>query len=132
MAYINWSDRYSVRNTLLDNQHQGLFDLINRLHEAILERRSREFLLDLFGELEKYTEQHFSEEEAHMRRLNHAELPQHQANHKYFIDAIGQLRARYEGGDGSVGVDAIDFLTHWLIDHIMGWDRKYIPGSQVA
>jgi hemerythrin len=27
-------------------------------------------------------------------------------------------------------VEAIDFLTHWLIDHIMGWDRKYIQDSQ--
>ncbi|MBI4989243.1 MAG: hemerythrin family protein [Rhodocyclales bacterium] len=132
MAYIDWSERYSVSDKHLDSQHKGLFALINQLHEAILERRGRDFMVELFAELGKYVEQHFRDEEAHMRRISHAELPRHQADHKYFIDAIGELRARCEEGDGNVGVDTIDFLTHWLIDHIMGRDRKYIPDSQAA
>lgn len=130
MAYINWSDRYSVCNAHLDSQHQELFRIVNALHEAILERRGRDHLGELFEELEKYVEQHFSAEEAHMRRINHADFVQHQANHQYFIDAIGNLRRKHRDGDGTVGVNVIDFLTHWLIDHIMGWDRKYIQDSQ--
>jgi len=54
MAYINWSDRYSVGNAHLDSQHQELFRIVNALHEAILERRSRDHLGELFEELEKY------------------------------------------------------------------------------
>jgi hemerythrin-like metal-binding protein len=130
MAYINWSDRYSVCNTHLDSQHQELFRIVNTLHEAILERRSRDHLGELFEVLGKYTELHFSAEEAHMRRINHPDLTKHQAHHKHFIDAIGDLRSKHQKGDGTVGVEVIDFLTHWLIDHIMGWDRKYIQDSQ--
>lgn len=130
MAYINWSDRYSVCDKHLDSQHQELFRVVNALHEAILGRRSRDILENLFAELSKYVEQHFSAEEDHMRRINHAELTRHQANHRYFISAIGELRRKHQDGDGAVGVETIDFLTHWLIDHILGWDRKYIPDTQ--
>lgn len=130
MAYINWSDRYSVNNIHLDSQHQELFRLVNELHEAILERRSREYLAQLFEGLGAYVERHFSEEEAHMRRINHEQLTQHQAHHMYFVEAVGDLRRKHESGAGSAGVDAIDFLTHWLIDHIMGWDRRYIQDGQ--
>jgi len=42
MAYINWSDRYSVSNAHLDGQQQELFRIVNTLHEAILERCSRD------------------------------------------------------------------------------------------
>lgn len=130
MAYINWSDRYSVCNPHLDSQHQELFRLVNELHEAILARRGREYLTQLFAGLGAYVEQHFSEEEAHMRRVNHEQLTQHQAHHKYFIDAVDNLRSKHATGEGNVGVEAIDFLTHWLIDHIIGWDRRYIQDGK--
>lgn len=132
MAYINWSDRYSVSDAHLDSQHQELFRLVNELHEAILERRSREYLAQLFEGLGRYAEQHFSAEEAHMRRVGHDRLTQHQSHHKYFIDAVGELHGKHRNGESGVGVEAIDFLTHWLIDHIMGWDRRYIKDSQSA
>jgi hemerythrin len=65
-----------------------------------------------------------------MRRVGHDQLNPHQAHHKYFIDAVGDLRRKHQNGAGSVSVEVIDFLTHWLIDHIMGWDRRYIGDDQ--
>jgi len=129
MAYINWSDRYTVGNPQLDSQHEELFRLINELHQAILARRGREYLAELFEGLGRYVEQHFSAEESHMRRLNHGQINLHQDQHRIFIDTVAELRRKHEGGGGHVGVEAIDFLTRWLIDHIMDWDRRYARES---
>jgi hemerythrin-like metal-binding protein len=129
MACINRSDRYSVGNAHLGSRHQALVRIANALHEAILERRGRDYLGEPFEELEKYVEQHFSAEEAHISRINPTDLVRHQAHHRYFIDAIGNLCRKHRDGDDTVGMNVIDFLTHWLIDHILGLDRKYIRDS---
>ncbi len=59
MALFNWSEEYSVNVNGLDNQHKKLVDLINELHSAMKEGKSKEVLGKIIEELISYTKFHF-------------------------------------------------------------------------
>lgn len=77
MALFDWDPKkYSVKGDRFDAQHKKLFDLINQLHEAMLQRRAGEVMLKTLGELKAYTVTHFKEEEEALARVKYAGLAQ--------------------------------------------------------
>ena len=40
MGFIDWSDKYTVRNKELDEHHQCLFGIVNDLHKAIIDKHN--------------------------------------------------------------------------------------------
>ncbi|MDM8555513.1 hypothetical protein QUF75_12340 [Desulfococcaceae bacterium HSG7] len=37
MAFLDWSDEYMVDLAEIDEQHKHLFDLLNKLHESVVQ-----------------------------------------------------------------------------------------------
>jgi hemerythrin len=61
---IEWEDIYSVGIEEFDNDHKKLIELINRLHQAMLDKKAKEVLGEIINELVDYTIYHFNKEEA--------------------------------------------------------------------
>lgn len=38
MPFMEWSDTLSVNNATIDSDHKRLIELVNRLHDALMER----------------------------------------------------------------------------------------------
>ena len=126
MALMKWDPGYSVRNELMDDQHKQLFDMINRLHEAMKKGKGREITGELIDRMMEYATFHFRSEEELMYRSNFPTLLEHKHEHAAFIDRIGEFRKAHEEGEFMVPIEIGDFLSEWLSEHILISDRMYI------
>jgi hemerythrin len=125
MALILWNDGYSVKNADMDKQHQRLFDLINKLHDAMGQGKGKETLPEVFNSLVKYTQSHFVAEEALLQKYNYPDLAIQKRQHAELVKQISDLQKQFQAGDFSSSLKTSEFLKKWLIEHIQGTDQKY-------
>lgn len=67
MSFITFDGRYKVGHAVIDRQPAGLFDAVNKLHDAMKSGAGREEIGRTLAFLRTYTVEHFSAEEASMR-----------------------------------------------------------------
>ncbi|MDP1645260.1 MAG: bacteriohemerythrin [Thiobacillus sp.] len=124
MAGIQWGLDFYTGLPEVDRQHQWLFALINRLHDA--EKLEPETIDQAFAELQDYVREHFTLEEQLMAE---AEVdPEHQAQHRAahagFVARVNTLWQARTDGSESAAAELLEFLTYWLMQHIRHTDRK--------
>ncbi len=125
MAFIDWSAEYDVGVNLFNKQHQGLVALVNKLHEAMLEGKSRSVMSSILDDLIKYTAEHFSSEEEYFHKHHYPLDAEHTQQHQALTDQVIKFKQDYESGQTTIGVPLLDFLRKWLVEHIQGADMKY-------
>lgn len=121
---VSWSSAYSIGLYDIDNQHQELFDLINRLWASAVRRPDVGEVERIIQELERYTIAHFTAEEAFMRVSGYPELPPHKQAHDAFVQRIAQARADLKIGRVP-SLELLHYLKDWLINHILVSDVAY-------
>jgi methyl-accepting chemotaxis protein len=126
-ASFKWSEAYSVGVTTMDEQHKRFFVMINELHHALKQARGAEVLGGILNDLARYTEYHFSAEEAAMEAGRYPDLPRHKEYHNQFIFKVAEFQRRFNSGDRSIIVDAMNAVKEWLVHHIQNVDKKYGP-----
>lgn len=121
-----WDEQFNTGLKEVDEQHQKLVEIINRLASSIAYNSSENILNNIFDELINYTIYHFETEEA----IWHQHLPsdpldsKHQAIHKNFVDTVMKLKSEQNIKPLSVlAEEALGFLTSWLASHILETDR---------
>jgi hemerythrin len=122
MALYVWKNSYSVKVKSCDAEHIKLFSLINDLHEAMQSGKGSQVVQRVLGDLEGYTQSHFSAEEALMSKAKYPALATHRMEHKTFIDAVAKFRKEGVAGQS---ISVLTFLNDWLINHIMRTDQNY-------
>jgi len=125
MAFIEWKDGYSVKNAAMDKQHQGLIELINKLHAAMGQGQGRETLPVIFDSLVGYTQTHFAAEESLLQKYSYPDLAIQKRQHADLIMQLSELQKQFKAGDFSSSLKMSEFLKKWLIEHIQGTDQKY-------
>lgn len=125
MAFINWTEQYSVGVTEIDNQHKGLVKLINKLFDAMADGQANKVLHEIIEELVKYTQVHFATEEKYFVSFNYADTEAHIAEHNKFIQEVAKFKAQFEAGNIVLSFEVFKFLKSWLVNHIQGSDKKY-------
>lgn len=127
MALFDWDEKFDVSHDVLNKQHRGLADLINRLWDEVKSGRERAEISALFAELVNYTEQHFQFEEDLLILHQVPDLDTHQKEHERLRQQVIQLRARFDRDEFRVEIDTLMFLQKWLSAHILDLDRRYAP-----
>jgi hemerythrin-like metal-binding protein len=122
-----WKNAYSVNIGIVDSQHKVLVDLINDLHQAMMARRGKEQMGKVLSELVQYTQGHFKAEEGILRSNQYPDLVNHQAEHNRFTQTIMDIQGKFQRNEVGLTIELMDFLKDWLIKHIMGVDKKYVP-----
>jgi hemerythrin len=123
MALFVWDNIYSIGDPSIDAQHQNLFDIANRFHEAHAIRSDRGTKMRIFDELIDYTARHFKDEEDFMRRHRYPGLERHQEQHVKLVKLVLNYKIRLERGDPDADHNAMEFIRLWLNGHILGSDR---------
>lgn len=126
MSVLEWNEQYSVKVKALDNQHEKLFDLINKLDDHMRQGRGREVLGSVLGELVDYTKVHFANEERMLRDSGYPEYEEHRAIHARVTERVNAIYRQYQDGNGAhLSIEAMNYLHNWITKHILGTDQKY-------
>jgi len=125
VALVRWSDCLSVGNTHIDEQHQILIDTINQLAsaESLHNHHAVSMIID---ELVSYAAFHFDFEEKLMARVAYPDFDEHCRSHQRFVRWVTDFRDNYISlGSHAFGEQVLEFLRHWLREHIMDEDQRY-------
>lgn len=125
MGLIKWEDRYSVKVMDMDKDHQKLIMMINTLFTAMKDGRGKTQVVTMVDEMLSYSKDHFSKEEAYMKKVNYADLASQQEQHSIFINKVNDLSMKVRQGNVTSSIEMLNFLNNWFIDHICAVDKKY-------
>jgi hemerythrin len=124
MAYFSWTDDLSVGNRFIDADHRQIINIINRLHDAMQERRGDEVLEKVLFDLMVYTKGHFQREEDHMKAIDFPGFAKHQREHQLLLEQLAALRQQFKDNPTHLSVLTAQFLHGWLTQHILGSDME--------
>jgi hemerythrin len=125
MAYIDWSEKFSVNVREIDAHHKKLVEKINLLHQSLLDNRGSETQKIIVARMAEYAEFHFSAEENLMLRHNYPDYQKHKAEHGRFTDMTLDLQKRINQSGFVLTMEILNFLKSWLQEHILVTDKKY-------
>lgn len=132
---FEWNTKYATGVASIDAQHQTLFQLAEKLHQAMATGQGKTISAAILDRLLQYTSSHFAHEERLMRLHNYKDLPEHKAQHDALTKQVVDFQAKFNAGEVTLTVELLHFLNNWLIQHIQGSDLKYVPalaGKAVA
>ncbi len=124
MAFIDWSDDYSVGIADYDDQHKRIFKFINDLHAAMKKGSSNQALENILNGLTEFTVTHFANEEREMMKCGYPGFEDHKQKHEELLAEVTRYVERFKAGE-AISVDLLGFLIDWLKNHIHGADKRY-------
>jgi hemerythrin-like metal-binding protein len=122
---FRWTEVYSVKVQVLDDQHKRLFSLANELHEFMSMGKSREVIIPILNELMAYTREHFAAEEVLMAAFAYPGLVNHRMEHEKLTKRVRDYIRDVQAGDMDLSIELMDFLQNWLSHHVLETDKKY-------
>lgn len=125
MMLMKWNDSYSVNVREIDQQHKRLFDLINKLLEAMQKKEAHSVLMDVLNGLTDYTIKHFQNEEKYFNQFNYPLTAEHIKEHQDFIKKVSEFNNNIKKDKNLLTIQVMNFLRDWLKNHIKGSDQKY-------
>jgi hemerythrin-like metal-binding protein len=126
LAYIEWTKDLETGIAPVDRDHKVLVSMLNQVEEAIGDHEERAVLGSVLNSLAEYTTYHFAREERLQEVAGYAGLAEHRALHGRLEGQVEAIRDRYHRDPTSVQAqEVLDFLTSWLVDHILKQDMGY-------
>ncbi len=122
-----WGPKLLLGMDSIDQQHEKLIQLINKLYKAMKLKRGLRATEDILNGMQEYTITHFTFEEELFKKHSYPQTEAHLENHGVFIDKITELRSELEKGNAALAIDLMTFLMDWFKQHILTTDKKYIP-----
>lgn len=122
---IKWEDFFSVNSDILDEQHKQLFELVNKLYDAINNKKDHLILSQIVNALFDYSKYHLETEEAMMEKAFFPELSTHKKYHKFFITQVELFKVKITEGKEEISFTILEFAADWLRTHVLGEDRKF-------
>jgi hemerythrin len=122
---FRWTEAYKVNVSVLDKQHQELFDTVNKLERALRVGEGNAAVDGILDRLMTYAGLHFAAEESLMERHEFPGLSTHRAQHETFRKKMMTLLERHRGAKQGVAVELLLFLQTWLKGHVLKTDKQY-------
>lgn len=125
---LTWTEKMSVGVETLDADHRKLMGFVNDLHGAVRGQAAPETIGRILDELISYTEYHFEVEERLQKLARYPDLDDHKQAHAKLKQQVYDLRDRFRTDPTRMNnIKVFDFLSDWLVRHILGEDMRYKP-----
>lgn len=126
MPFI-WDEKAMATGVpVIDEQHRELLGRYNRFHEALLEGRGRDHLLQVLEFPISYAKSHFPQEEALMDLHDCPAAVPNRVAHRALLSALVQVDAQIRSGGTTIAaaIDVESKIANWLRTHICKVDVK--------
>jgi hemerythrin len=127
MPIFVWNESLSVNIKELDQQHQCLVEMINKLHDSMKSGKGDAVIGPILSDLLSYTQFHFSTEEKYFQQYSYPHALMHKKQHDDLTKKALELKANFDNGKITISIEVMNFLKDWVKDHILGSDKKYSP-----
>ncbi|NMG31687.1 bacteriohemerythrin [Aromatoleum evansii] len=130
MNRFEWKPEYSVDDAEIDRQHAELIAIINELADQLHGEGPSDGARRVFDHLAHYVTTHFAYEEELIARAGYPDdrIAEHQAEHNTILRQVQEFERVFESGDPAALQALMPFLYgEWLIHHICGTDKEYVP-----
>ncbi|MBU1424859.1 MAG: bacteriohemerythrin [Gammaproteobacteria bacterium] len=118
--WINFDATKFVGVRVMDQQHETLAEMINKLNTAFNGNENIEVVSGILDEISVYTRFHFDTEERLMERFSYPEILEHKKEHQNLLAEFAFLKKKFlEGGESVV----LHTLKNWLFLHITNSDK---------
>ena len=131
-VFFKWSSDYSVQIKTIDDQHQELVNILNRLFIAVSKREGDKAIAGILDALMSYTQTHFALEERLMRQAKYKDIESHMEEHRKLLEQLDKLCKKHLLEEKPIYFEMLSFLKTWLKEHILGVDTKYSATLQQA
>ena len=124
--HFRWKNEYRLRNELLDDEHQQLFDIaVEALDYNNTDIKSH--IKITINELFDYMKTHFEHEEKYMQEIAYPDFNEHKLLHENIINQMNEFIKQLS----SLKIvdferKLIEYIDIWLINHILHEDKKII------
>lgn len=125
--YMQWEEQYALGIKAIDEQHKKLFVMINELFDALRESRGNEVVGEIIKGFLDYTAEHFALEEEYMQKCAYPAYDEHKQVHDDCVVKINDLLKMHISGKVHLSIVTFNFMKDWLINHVLGMDKKYVP-----
>jgi hemerythrin len=122
-----WKNEYIIGISQIDEQHEKLFEIANRIYELIkndLYLDKYDKILSIIDELREYTIFHFKAEEDYMLSIGYKKLLSHKVEHNDFIEKINNVDLKKIDQDQDKYIlEILEFVVDWIGKHILEKDK---------
>lgn len=124
-----WDDALLIGEPAIDEQHQALAGLVQRLRERPDDDMRCERVTDILTAVGQLVALHFHTEELliHRCRLPQAEVTAHLAAHNAMLDQINRINLSAMEGRNLRAAEIFDTLRTWVVDHVVMHDLSLRP-----
>lgn len=122
MAII-WNDNLKTGITIIDEQHQLLFETINKLDKF---KESSDSFNEILFDLQDYVSLHFITEEKYMKNLWYSDYDNHKFCHDKFVADCKKILKKRSTAENfkDIEVEFIIFVENWIKEHYTNEDVK--------
>ncbi len=126
MSFIIWDNTLSVNVTEIDVQHKHLVEMINTLHDAVINCEGVGLQEKILIDMVEFANTHFETEEKYMKLFKFQGFDEHHLEHEKFKSKILDLKNLILKHEADITPALLEFLKEWLETHFLDTDQKYI------
>lgn len=128
-----FSDQYLTGIPLVDKEHRELFRIIGDVYRVMMDELAfdkYDEIVHLLEELRDYTKFHFQDEELYMESIHYDGLAAQKRAHEAFVSRLEEMDLEHiDENQQETLEDLMEFLTEWLVNHILHTDKKIPTGA---
>jgi hemerythrin-like metal-binding protein len=125
MGIIQWRDSYNTGVDQFDREHHKIVELIGVLFSCVRDQRESSEMTKAIADLVEYTGYHFDNEEQAMEQAAYPDLDSHKEEHRKLKEQALEFQTMGQTVEREKVREFYKFLREWLVDHIVGCDKKY-------
>lgn len=124
-----WNDNFAAGVQEIDEQHMILVDLLNNTRVKLLPESDTKVMEQIILDLLSYALYHFETEERLMDEYDYSigspqDADEHLDQHRTFSAKVVSARKALTSGEKISAEELLQFLTEWLVNHILKTDFK--------
>jgi len=124
---VSWSSAFSVGIPIIDDQHKGLFALVNDMFNHVVgdAQEEKAYFKKVIEKAVEYVKVHFSTEEKIMLRAKFSGYSEHKKAHDAFVLTVVEKVQDFEAGKNLILLEFTQFLKEWILMHIAIMDKGH-------